>query len=216
MADFDARARRGSHRARRNRLALLLVPLAVLLVGAIAFAGVLLARGNDNDEVAANPSPSAGASTSAAASGTPTAAPSPSSAVATPSTPTSKPAATSPTAEPSTTAASPSLSPTIDGTPVQEPQAGLKESTRIVVLNQTRVSGLANRVSNGLRDAGWTVVSLGNFRGAVPETTVYYPPGQEDAAAAVAADVPGGDRIRPRFGNLSGSSLTVIVTSATS
>ena len=59
---------------------------------------------------------------------------------------------------------------------------------------------------------GWTVPAVGNFRGVVPATTVYYPPGQEAAAQAAAESLPTTPRIRPRFGNLSTTRLTVVVT----
>jgi hypothetical protein len=80
-----------------------------------------------------------------------------------------------------------------------------------VVLNQTGRGGLAGRVADALRGDGWTVATTGNFRGAVPATTVYYPAGEEEAAALLAADLPGPDRTRPRFGNLSRSRLTVVL-----
>ena len=81
------------------------------------------------------------------------------------------------------------------------------------MLNQTSRAGLAGVVADRLRAKGWTVAAVGNFHGTVPATTVYYPPGQEDAAAQTAAeDLPAAPRIRPRFGNLSTTRLTVVVT----
>ena len=62
-----------------------------------------------------------------------------------------------------------------------------------------------------LRGKGWAVPAVGNFHGTVPATTVYYPPGAEAAAQAAAEDLPTAPRIRPRFGNLSTSRLTVVV-----
>jgi hypothetical protein len=81
-----------------------------------------------------------------------------------------------------------------------------------VVLNQTARAGLASRVADRLRGQGWTVAGTGNFRGSVPATTVYYPPGAEAAAQALAQTLPTGPRVRPRFGNLSTTRLTVVVT----
>jgi hypothetical protein len=63
-----------------------------------------------------------------------------------------------------------------------------------------------------LRDKGWTVAHTGNFRGQVTATTVYYPPGAEADAQAAAAGLPTEPRVRPRFGNLSTTRLTVVVT----
>ena len=81
-----------------------------------------------------------------------------------------------------------------------------------MVLNQTRRAGLAGTVAQVLRGQGWTVPVVGNFRGVVSATTVYYPPGAQAAALAAAKDLPVPARTRPRFSNLSGSRLTVVVT----
>jgi hypothetical protein len=81
----------------------------------------------------------------------------------------------------------------------------------VVVLNETTRRGLAATVADRLRGKGWVVAGVGNFRGNVPATTVYYPPGAEAQARAAAASLPTPARIRPRFGNLSTSRLTVVV-----
>lgn len=81
------------------------------------------------------------------------------------------------------------------------------------MLNQSSRAGLASTVADQLRGKGWTVPAVGNFRGVVPATTVYYPPGAESAAQAAAEDLASPPRIRPRFGNLSTTRLTVVVTS---
>jgi hypothetical protein len=81
------------------------------------------------------------------------------------------------------------------------------------VLNETTRGGLAAAVAARLRTKGWSVIGVGNFRGAVPATTVYYPEGHADAAQAAAKSLPTPARIRPRFGNLSTTRLTVVVTS---
>ena len=60
--------------------------------------------------------------------------------------------------------------------------------------------------------AGWDVPAVGNFRGTVPATTVYYPAGGETAALAVARDLRATPRTLPRFGNLSTTRFTVVVT----
>ena len=91
-----------------------------------------------------------------------------------------------------------------------EPAPG--SDMQVVVLNQTTRRGLAATVAEQLRSAGWPVPAVGNFRGIVPSTTVYYPPGGEAGALAVAADLPVEPRVRPSFGNLSETRLTVVVT----
>ena len=124
-------------------------------------------------------------------------------------------ASDTPTAEASS--AAPDATASTAGTDV----AGTKTTTRepvdrssyeVVVLNQTTRGGLAGSVANELRGAGWDVPAVGNFRGTVPATTVYYPAGGEKAALAVARDLPTEPRTGPRFGNLSTTRLTVVVT----
>jgi len=111
--------------------------------------------------------------------------------------------------------ASPSASATVPVTtaPVTTvPARATLRDVQVVVLNQTSRAGLASDVADSLRGHGWTVAAVGNFHGTVPATTVYYPPGQELAAQAAAQDLPATPRTRPRFGNLSTSRLTVVVT----
>jgi hypothetical protein len=81
----------------------------------------------------------------------------------------------------------------------------------VVVLNQTSRTGLARSVSERLRARGWNVVQVGNFRGSIPATTVYYPGGARSSALALARELPVQARTRPIFGNLSNSRLTVVV-----
>ena len=190
--------RRGAHRAPRQTLAVV-VPsvVAVVLVLALVGALYLLLGTRDGRDVAGpatvSPRPSA-----------PTSPGSPTPGVSTPPAPTTTPTA-SVTSPPTTRPATPSPGATTD-------QAVPRPS--VVVLNQSREAGLAGRVADMLREAGWTVAATGNFRGTVVATTVYYPSGLADAAAALAADLPGPDRIRPVFGNLSTTRLTVVLTSS--
>jgi hypothetical protein len=81
-----------------------------------------------------------------------------------------------------------------------------------VVLNQSGGSGLAARVAKLVRDKGWDVDGVGNFRGTVSTTTVYYPSGQEAKARALAKDLPGDPRVMARFSNLSETRLTIVLT----
>jgi len=99
-------------------------------------------------------------------------------------------------------------------TPTEAATAEAVSELGVVVLNQTTRGQLADTVADRLRDAGWRVPFTGNFRGVVPSTTVYYPDGARADALAVAADLPTEPRVRPRFGNLSPTRLTVVVTSS--
>lgn len=192
-APTTPRSRHGAHRAGRSAAAAVLPSL--LAVAAVAALITSLAVWQAEEPVR---QPGAAAATSSAeqttgggadpSAGTVSAAPSPSAPSA------------SVTATPSQSA------------PAEEDAAGF--TVEVVVLNQTTRAGLASDVAERLRGEGWVVPAVGNFTGVVPATTVYYPPGEEAAALAVAADLPVEPRLRPRFGNLSTSRLTVVVTSS--
>jgi cytoskeletal protein RodZ len=139
---------------------------------------------------------------SAAASGP---SPTPRSATTSPATTASE---TTTTTKPATTSTS---APTGHKTKTA-PRSELRASIAIVVLNQTGQAGLAATAATRLRAKGWSVSGVGNFHGVVPATTVYYPAGQEAAAAAAAKSLPTPPRVLPRFGNLSLTRLTVVVT----
>ncbi len=81
-----------------------------------------------------------------------------------------------------------------------------------VVLNETSQTGLAGRVAAQLRAKGWTVTGIGNWRGNVSATTVYYPPGMAAAARSLAYDL-GIGRIRPQVAGMLTDRLTVVLTS---
>jgi hypothetical protein len=59
------------------------------------------------------------------------------------------------------------------------------------VLNGTTTTGLAGTVAQQLQARGYTVTSVGNDEGGVPQTVVRHAPGALDAARTVAAAVPG-------------------------
>ena len=186
-----SRVRRGAHRTGYGIAGAVLPSLLAVLAVASLITALAVWRGEDPQQ------PGAAASTSSARS----------SREALSQAPASSTRATTSTRE-STAAASSSA-----------PEQSADDATRpadfaveVVVLNQTARAGLAGTVASRLRDKGWTVPAVGNFRGVVPATTVYYPPGQEAAAQAAAESLPTTPRTRPRFGNLSTSRLTVVVT----
>ncbi len=124
-----------------------------------------------------------------------------------------QPSPTTSSSEPSS-AATTSKDTKVEGTKTAQTEKAPApaKDMQVVVLNQTTRRGLASTVAEQLRSAGWQVPAVGNFRGIVPSTTVYYPPGGESGALAVAADLPVEPRVRPSFGNLSETRLTVVVT----
>lgn len=132
---------------------------------------------------------------------TPTAAPSTPAETptqpATTSPATTRPASTQPTTRPVTT----STRPVVTG-----------PRPRIEIYNNTTRHGLADEVANRARALGWTVAGIDNWRGKVAGSTVYYPPGMMDHAAALAGDLEVG-RIKAALDNMKTDRLTVILTS---
>jgi hypothetical protein len=121
--------------------------------------------------------------------------------------PTPLPTPSSPTAVPSPTR-------TATPTPKPTPTPTVPAATRpaVVVLNQTATVGLAAKVAARLRGAGWVVPAVGNYRGSVPSTTVFYPAGRQPAAQSLARAL-GATRTAPALAGMSASRLTVVLTS---
>jgi hypothetical protein len=103
----------------------------------------------------------------------------------------------------------PSVLPSPTPSPTPDVPVGVKAP--VIVLNQTKTLGLAAKLRDQLRAGGWTVTGIDDFRGNVPATTVYYPPGLKAAAQALMAQFPTIGRIRPAFPGISTSQLTVIL-----
>ena len=82
----------------------------------------------------------------------------------------------------------------------------------VTVLNNSRITGLADRAAARFEAGGWPVAKTGNFRGTIPSTTVYYERGQEASARAFARRFDGIVRVRPRFATLPARGLVVVVT----
>ena len=121
--------------------------------------------------------------------------------------PTPSPSTESPTPTPSPAAPAVSAEPSAEPSPVPA-----DERPPLTVLNYSRVQGLAARAAEDFEDGGWEVVEVGNTRHPTTETTVFYEPGQQDAAAALRAQFPAVRRSAPRPAGLAGSGLTVVVT----
>src|SRR5262249_28503902 len=122
----------------------------------------------------------------------------------------------SPTVSPS---AKPSTKPSTKPTPQPSPKPTATRTSRpappvvhapVVVLNETRVTGLAARTAAQLRALGWTVTGVGNWRGSIPTTTVYYPAGRFAAARRLAYDLHV-SRLRPVVPGMLTDRLTVVL-----
>jgi hypothetical protein len=111
----------------------------------------------------------------------------------------------SPTPRPSPTRTAPVAQPSATATPVVA-------KIPVTVLNNSRRTGLAHRAAAQLHAGGWPIRLVGNFRGRIAESTVYYAAGQARVAAALAHQFPAVRRVLPRFSGLPGSGLTLVVT----
>lgn len=96
--------------------------------------------------------------------------------------------------------------------PAPPPSSSPAPLPPLTVLNNSRITGLAARAAVTFRAGGWPVAVIGNFRGLIPATTVYYPPGEQAVAQQLAARFPRVTRVLPRFAGLPGSGLTVVLT----
>ncbi|GAA3546238.1 LytR C-terminal domain-containing protein [Nocardioides daeguensis] len=83
----------------------------------------------------------------------------------------------------------------------------------VVVFNNTAIRGLAGRVSEKVKAAGWKVAAADNWYGTVPATTVYFPKGKKAPAQLLALDL-GIARVLPADtdSDMSDTNLTVILT----
>ena len=82
----------------------------------------------------------------------------------------------------------------------------------VTVLNNSRITGLADRAATRFRAGGWPVTLTGNFRGQIPVTTVYYDPGMQASAQAFADAFEGIVRVRPRLDTLPARGVVVVLT----
>ena len=174
----------------------LLAVLGITVVLTAAFA--LLKGGEDDSTTTALDTPAT------TASATTSATPTPSPAASGPPAATSAPPPT--TAAPPATTAPPSTSAT--------PSTASRKPNRpeVVVFNQSAPDGTGQAAAQLLRDQGWTIFKVDDFRGNVSMTTVYYPSGLEKQARRAARVLPGEVRTREKFSNLSDTRLTLILT----
>ena len=122
---------------------------------------------------------------------------------------TTPPPALTTTPEPTTpTPTTPSPTPTRTET-TKEPEAD--RTAPVSVLNNTTIQGLAATFSAKVRAAGWTDVTVGNWRGSIGGNTVYYPPQLEEQAKLLGEDL-GIGRVLPSIAPMRTDRLTIILS----
>ena len=187
------------------------LPAALAVVSGVALVFGWVTLQDDRAQTAARAVPTASARASVPAapvvSTSPTAVTSTAPVVAdSPSAPAaSAPAASAPAASGSAPAASGSA-------PASSPSASttVDRSVPVVVLNSTTRTGLAAKVAAQLRKAGWTVVSIGNYRTRLAATTVFAE-GHANAVATIKADLPTDESVKPPAGAMNPARLTVVL-----
>jgi len=126
--------------------------------------------------------------------------------------PTSHPSSSAPATSPSpTTASTPPVQPskTATTTPVDR-----NAMATVQVLNNSRLTGLAHRVAGEIADRGWKIGVIGNLQGAIPETTIYFSPGEKAAAKHLAREFSAVRRIEPNSAaGLTQVGITLVLTS---
>jgi cytoskeletal protein RodZ len=83
----------------------------------------------------------------------------------------------------------------------------------VEVLNNSRIKGLAHHVAAEVQSRGWTISQIGNLRGRVAETTVYYPDGGFAAAQHLESEFGAIQRLLPQSeAGLHSSGLVLVLT----
>lgn len=192
----ESTGRRAARRA-PVRLGRAIVP-AILAIASIV--ALLVAFNSCSDPYTQAPSITPSASQSPSVTPTPSETPSPS---------------VSPRASASasaTSTASPSASPTAPATVSPSPSAALAPKLPVTVLNGTTVPGLAASYALKVRSAGWSVVSVGNWRSTtVATTTIFYPSGKRTSAARLAKELSGNQEIAAALSGMTDRGLTIVV-----
>ncbi|HEY0636345.1 MAG TPA: LytR C-terminal domain-containing protein [Pseudonocardiaceae bacterium] len=166
-------------------LALLGVAVGALLVGLVSLGGDNDGNGGGNGDN--------GDGGQAAPTSEPGQQPPASTDTGTPAATTETPAATTPAPQPPATTATQAPPPP----PPPQPPVALPA---VQVLNNSLEEGLAARAADDFRSAGWQISNVGNYRGLIPTSTIYFVPGDGDQEAAARRLGQQFDlRVEPRF-----------------
>jgi hypothetical protein len=129
-----------------------------------------------------------------------------------------RPAAPSASPTPSL-AASPSAAPAASGATSAVPHSAVRPPAPVAhapltVLNNSTIKDLGETSAARFRAGGWAIAAIDGITGRYRYTTVYYGPGQIEAARALVRQFPGIKVIdsRANVPDLPGSGLTVVVT----
>ena len=165
-----------------------LIGALVALLGVVLLVvGVVALGGGDSGPSGAAPAPSPSVVTSPAS----------------PSRSTGSPSASTSTGPQPTTVSRTTFAPPPRTTAAPPPTSAARAP--LTVLNNSTISGLADRAAAQAQSRGWQVAQVGNFAGRLPATTVYYTPGDaagQSAANELAREFPQIDQVLPRYAGL--------------
>ena len=109
-----------------------------------------------------------------------------------------------------TVSTSPTVTPTQQPTSSPKADGGQRSGIDVVVLNASETPGLAARVADMAREAGWTVGEVGDWIYPAVINAVYYPEGHQSEAELLGEDV-GIESVRPARRGMSADGLTVLL-----
>jgi len=102
--------------------------------------------------------------------------------------------------------------PTPTATPTAKPTPQVvRKDVYVEVYNNSGIKGLAAITAAKATQVGWSVVGEDNWYGAVPASTVYFPPRLKAAGRQLALDL-GIQRTAPAVGAMKRDRLTIILT----
>jgi hypothetical protein len=91
-----------------------------------------------------------------------------------------------------------------------QPTSAERPAIGVDVLNASKKQGLAARVADDAREAGWSVSRTDNWRYGASHNAVYYPAGSEDAAQQLARDLDI-ESVEPATDAMADDKLTVLL-----
>jgi hypothetical protein len=189
------RASTGASRA-LGRLAAPLIALAVVVVVIVLLIWINGRSDDSSSSAVVSPSSASAAPPAASPSVSPTAHQGP--------TPSPSPHRHSP---------APHRSPHHTAAPTSSPSTAAPAFAPVEVLNNSRIKGLAHHVAAEVESRGWTISEIGNLRGRIAETTVYYPDGGFAAAQHLQSEFGSIERLLPQSeAGLHSSGLVLVVT----
>jgi hypothetical protein len=148
-----------------------------------------------------------------ASNGTPNAQGRPPTTSTTTATTTTRPPTTTTTTRPPTSPTYPNgQTTTVAPPPAPTTSQTLEQSVPVRVLNNSRITGLAQNAGKMISAAGFNVVLIGSYSaGIIPATTAYYSPlpGEQQIATELGQQF--GMRVEPRFPGIADASPGVIV-----